>query len=128
MIDFDAEYGDHPPIPIKAFGEEFDLPGEMPALATMFMERLRWAMDQDPDADLDPDELDRQIDAVFDSLVGLERLERWRAAGASRKKLASFMGKVRAIYAEADRQGEAQAPDEGAPEGPPSSTSSTSGT
>lgn len=83
---------------IKAFGERFELPAEMPAKVELFTERLAVAR-----ADDDRVELSEMVE-LLEPLVGQERLDRWLDEGLSVSRAFEVLGAIRAIYVARDVQ------------------------
>lgn len=126
-LSFDEWYGEHvappAPIPVSAFGEDFELPGEMPTHARLVFERIITKEGEIPEG---------MIRDALVSLAGRERVDRWFGpdVAASMRKLGTFLSFAIDAYATERAKrggtppGEAQAP---TPGHSPMATSSTSG-
>lgn len=98
--DFDAAYAEATGfalLPVRAFGEDFEVPSEMPALFELLLARSAMRRVEGGD-DLEAAEAD--LAAAYDALVGAGRVARWRENGASYEKLGAFIRHVRGMQEE----------------------------
>jgi hypothetical protein len=116
VIDFDAWYEENvdPTIPFKLMGKDWEIPGDIPAIAMLRLERIeRLIATADDDTEL-PGDLsldDVSYEGLTRMMLGDELVDQWLAAGIGARKLQGVTRQLFAIYRSRQR-GEAEGKEE----------------
>lgn len=105
VLDFDAWLAeDHPiePIPFKLLGKVWEIPGELPAIVQLKLEKIRFLIaTYDPDNPALPDGLD-MADLTYESLardmLGDAMVDEWLALGIGEKTMPRVTQRLMQIY------------------------------
>lgn len=99
LIDFDAWYAENaePTITFRLLGQDWDIPGDPPAIAMLRLERLR-IMVSDPNIDPNTVVEDVSYESLTRLMIGDDLVDEWLALGIGNKHLRHVTTRLYEIY------------------------------